>query len=146
VNNFMPSQEERLSIVEQSITTLRMDLLQAISDNTRSMTSLSRAVVQQEQNLRDADHEITILIGVVGNQGQDIKSIKEDLDIVKSDLGTVQSDLSIVKSDLSAVKTSIAAHDKRFDRVDQRLDSLDTKFDQVLLMLSKLISGSQQQP
>jgi chromosome segregation ATPase len=159
VNDFMPSQEERLLIVEQTLVTLRMDLLQVISDNTRSMTALNRVVVQQEQNLSDANHEITILVGVIGRQGQDIKTIKEDLGTVQSDLGTVRSDLSTVQSDLGTVrsdlstvqsdlgtiKTSVEAHDRRFDSVDQRLDSLDKKFDQVLLMLSNLTSGPQQE-
>jgi len=117
----MPTQEERLGIVEQTVTALRMDLLQVISDNTRTMSALNRVVAQQEQSTRDVNHELTILVGVVGSQGQDIKAMK--------------GDLATVKSDLSSVKASVEAHDKRFD-------SMDKKLDQVLLVLSKLTSGS----
>ncbi len=76
----MPTQDERLFIVEQAVASLRNDFLQAIVENTRSMGTLSRVVSQQEQNVRDANHEITILLGVVSAQGKDIKDIKSHLD------------------------------------------------------------------
>jgi hypothetical protein len=76
----MPTQEDRLTVVELTLNSLRQDFLQAIVDNTRSMTTLNKVVAQQEQNVRDADHEITILLGGVSAQGKDIKEIKNRLD------------------------------------------------------------------
>ena len=63
-------------MLEQTIATLRNDFLQAIIENTRSMSTLNKVVLQQEQNARDANHEITILTGVISAQGRDIKDIK----------------------------------------------------------------------
>jgi len=107
------------------------------------MSALNRVVAQQEQSTRDVNHELTILVGVVGSQGQDIKVMKEDLATVKGDLSVVKSDLVAVKEelgtvrgDLGSVKTSVETHDRHFE-------ALDTKLDQVLLMLSKLTSGLQ---
>ena len=54
--------DERLAALEQTSATLRNDFLQAIIENTRSMSTLNKVVLQQEQNARDANHEITILI------------------------------------------------------------------------------------
>jgi len=68
--------DERLTTLEQTIATLRNDFLQAIIENTRSMSTLNKVVLQQEQNARDANHEITILTGVISAQGRDIKDIK----------------------------------------------------------------------
>src|SRR5436309_11078441 len=72
----MPASEERLTALEKTVTTLRNDFLQAIIENTRSMSTLNKVVLQQEQNARDANHEITILTGVISAQGRDIKDIK----------------------------------------------------------------------
>jgi predicted nucleic acid-binding Zn-ribbon protein len=72
--------DERLAIVEQTITSLRNDYLQAIIENTHSMSTLNKVVLQQEQNMRDANHEITILTGVISAQGRDIKDIKNRMD------------------------------------------------------------------
>ena len=72
----MSTYDERLTMLEQTITTLRNDFLQAIIENTRSMSTLNKVVLQQEQNARDANHEITILTGVISAQGRDIKDIK----------------------------------------------------------------------
>ena len=72
----MSTYDERLTTLEQTIATLRNDFLQAIIENTRSMSTLNKVVLQQEQNARDANHEITILTGVISAQGRDIKDIK----------------------------------------------------------------------
>ena len=70
----MSTYDERLTTLEQTIATLRNDFLQAIIENTRSMSTLNKVVLQQEQNARDANHEITILTGVISSQGRDIKN------------------------------------------------------------------------
>lgn len=103
----MPTSEERLAILEQTVTTLRNDFLQAIVDNTRSMTTLNKVILHQEENTRDANHEITILTGVVGSQGRDIKAIKDRLDVF----------------------------DSRFASLEDKVTSLDGKLDQVLEIL-----------
>ena len=72
----MSTYDEQLTTLEQTIATLRNDFLQAIIENTRSMSTLNKVVLQQEQNARDANHEITILTGVISAQGRDIKDIK----------------------------------------------------------------------
>jgi len=68
--------DERLAALEQTVASLRNDFLQAIIENTHSMSTLNKVVLQQEQNARDANHEITILTGVISAQGRDIKDIK----------------------------------------------------------------------
>ena len=40
------------------------------------MNTFNKVILQQEQNARDAKHEITILTGVISAQGRDIKDIK----------------------------------------------------------------------
>ena len=72
----MSTYDERLAALEQTMAVLRNDFLQAIIENTRSMSTLNKVVLQQEQNARDANHEITILTGVISAQGRDIKDIK----------------------------------------------------------------------
>ncbi len=72
----MSTYDEQLTTLEQTIATLRNDFLQAIIENTRSMSTLNKVVLQQEQNARDANHEITRLTGVISAQGRDIKDIK----------------------------------------------------------------------
>ena len=41
----MSTYDERLTAVEQTITSLRQDFLQAIMDHTRSMTTLNKVVL-----------------------------------------------------------------------------------------------------
>jgi len=113
----MPTQEERLSALEQTITSLRQDFLQAIVENTRSMSTLNKVISQQEQNVRDANHEITILLGIASGQERDIK---------------------VIKNDLSVVKESV-------ERIDHRLEGLEMKFDQMLHLLTMLTPKSDQE-
>ena len=119
----MSTYDERLTIVEQTITSLRQDFLQAIMDHTRSMTTLNKVVLQQEQNMRDADHEITILTGVISAQGRDIKEMKNRLESFDQRF------------------TSLEEHfDRRFtsseEKFDQRFASLEGKLEQVVQLLT----------
>ena len=119
----MSTYDERLTAVEQTITSLRQDFLQAIMDHTRSMTTLNKVILQQEQNMRDADHEITILTGVISAQGQDIKEMKNRLESFDQRF------------------TSLEEHfDQRFasseERFDQRFTSLEGKLEQVVQLLT----------
>ena len=108
----MSPYDERLTAVEQTITSLRNDFLQAIIENTHSMSTLNKVVLQQEQNTRDANHEITILTGVISAQGRDIKEMKNRLE----------------------------SFDQRFtsleERFDQRFASLEGKLEQVVQLLT----------
>jgi hypothetical protein len=93
----------------------RSDFLQAIIENTHSMSTLNKVVLQQEQNARDANHEITILIGVISAQGRDVKDIKNRVD---------------------GFDQRFASIDQRFASFDQRFVSLEGKLEQVLQILT----------
>jgi chromosome segregation ATPase len=162
--------DDRLTPLEQKVAALshnsvatQSDIFTHFAGFNRTVTALNNTLSEQEYAIRDARHEITILAGVVGDQGRDIKVIKGDLNAVKGDLSTVKGDLSTVKEDLSTVKEDLStvkedlstvkedlstvkedlnavkiSVDKRFDGVDKHLESLDKKFDQVLFILSAL--------
>ena len=76
----MPTQEERITELEQK-TVSRIDFLNAIS----------KLQLQHAQSSSDTYHELTILLGVVGSQGRDIKSIKEDISALKERLGSLET-------------------------------------------------------
>src|SRR2546421_279218 len=92
----MPASEERLTALEKTVTSLRNDFLQAIIENTRSMTTLNKVVLQQEQNARDANHEITILTGVISSQERDIKDIKNRMDSFDQRFASIEGKLEQV--------------------------------------------------
>jgi hypothetical protein len=79
------------------------------------MSTLNKVVLQQEQNARDANHEITILTGVISVQGRDIKDIKNHLD---------------------GFDQRFESFDQRFASFDQRFASLEGKLEQVLQILT----------
>ena len=97
--------------------------MQAIMDHTRSMTTLNKVILQQEQNMRDADHEITILTGVISAQGQDIKEMKNRLESFDQRFTSLEE-----------------RFDQRFtsleERFDQRFASLEGKLEQVVQLLT----------
>src|SRR5438045_9741845 len=88
--------DERLAALEQTMAVLRNDFLQAIIENTRSMSTLNKVILQQEQNARDANHEITILTGVISSQGRDIRDIKNRVDGFDQRLASLEGKLEQV--------------------------------------------------
>lgn len=76
----MPTQEDRITTLEQT-TVSRIDFLNAVNKLT----------LQQAQNASDTYHELTILLGVTGSQGKDIKAIKEDVSSIKDRLVSLET-------------------------------------------------------
>jgi predicted nuclease with TOPRIM domain len=87
----------------------------------RSVTTLNKVVLQQEQNARDANHEITILTGVISSQERDIKDIKNRMD---------SFDLHF-----ASLEDRFASLDGKFTSLDGRFASLDGKLERVLQIL-----------
>lgn len=135
----MSTYDDRLATLEQKVTALTHNLVATQGDIfthlggfNRTVTTLNSMLSEQEHALKDVHHEITILTGVIGSQGQDIKSIQEDL--------------GAIKASVEALEQSVG---NRFEALEQSVNSRfevqDKKLDQVLSMLSKLTSGSQQE-
>jgi chromosome segregation ATPase len=119
----MSTQEERIAALEQAIASLRGDFLQTIVDNTRSISAFNRVIVQQEQSTRDVNHEITILTGVVGAQGRDIKEIKQGVEDLKERFTTLEDRFDTLEN-------NVEAQSKKLDQVLQLLTTLTAKTDE----------------
>ena len=92
----MPTQEERLSAFEQTVTTLSRDI-------------------------KDINHNETMLLGMSMKQGEDIREIRSNLASLGERLDTFGERLNT--SDQS---------------VNSRFEAQDKKLDQVLLLLNTL--------
>ena len=118
----MPTQEERLSALEQGLAVVQGDFLIHLSENNRHMAALNKVLSLQELHSRDIDHNVTILPGIAGSQGKDIKAIKDDLGVIKESVEHMGQQLS------------------GFER---RFTSLEEKLEQVLQQLATLITKSE---
>lgn len=101
----MPTQEERLSAVEQVVTVLG-------------------------KGIRDIHYNETILLGLVSEQGKDIREIKISLGVLNERLDAFEQGV-----------------DNRFGTLEQsvndRFEAQDQKLDQVLLLLNTLTSKAE---
>jgi len=93
----MTTLEERVTVLEQTAVS-RIDYINGVN----------RLMLQMAQNASDTSHELTILLGVTGSQGQDIKILKEDVKALKEDVATLQGDVSVLKEDVSVLKRDVA--------------------------------------
>jgi len=102
----MPTQEERLSTLEQTVAGLG-------------------------KGIRDIYHNETILIGLVSEQGKDIREMKISLGVLNERLDAFEQ----------RVDTRFGALEQN---VNDRFEAQDQKLDQVLLLLNTLIPKSEQ--
>lgn len=132
----MSTYDDRLAALEQKVTTLTHDLVATQSDFIthlggfgRSIATLNKAVSDQELDARDLHHNMTILLGVVGNQGLDIKAIKEDLHVMKDDLSTVKENIVALETRM-ATKEDLASLETR---VEARMTAMETRLETRML-------------
>ncbi len=79
----MPTQEERLTILEQAIAASQKFQQQAAA------------------HIRETEENTTILLGVIRNQGQDIKRIVQHLETIDERLETIDENIDQLKTTLN---------------------------------------------
>jgi chromosome segregation ATPase len=107
----MPTQEERIAALEQTMSEFR-------------------------PTLRDVAHELSMVKGLVVTQTEITRGLRRDmsdatkrLDIIENHLETVEQRLNDHTTALNMLNQHIGHLDQRVDRLDQRIDRLETKSD-----------------
>ncbi len=124
----MSTQEERLSTLEQTVTVL-------------------------SKGIRDIHYNETILLGLVSEQGKDIREMKvslgalnERLDVfeqsVTNRFDTLEGRFDTLEGRFDTLEQSV---NSRFEGQDKRFEGQDKKLDQVLLLLNTLITRPEQE-
>ena len=101
------SMEERIVALEQGLAAVQQELLLQRTDTSSAqlMSLLSRVILMQERNYRELSENITILVGLVVNRGQDIKDIKD-----------IKEDLDNIKEGITNIKIHLARRDEQLVR------------------------------
>ena len=107
----MPTQEERLSILEKFQT-------------------LAAA------HIRETEENTTILLGVIREYGRDIKRTFQRLEIIDGRLDSLGSDLGTVEGRLGALEGHLDTIDGRLNGIGGHLEAQGKKLDQILLLLT----------
>ncbi len=110
----MSTQEERLSTLEQTVTVL-------------------------SKGIRDIHYNETILLGLVSEQGKDIREMKVSLGALNERLDVFEQS---VTNRFDTLEQSV---NSRFEGQDKRFEGQDKKLDQVLLLLNTLIPRPEQE-
>ena len=114
----MPTQEERISMLEQSVTMLN-------------------------RGIWDIYHNETILLGMAIKQDENMRQLQSSLATLSEHLDTFEQS---VNERFEALDGRIGALDGRIGALEQsvnrRFEEQDKKFDQILLLLNTLIPKS----
>ena len=109
----MPTQEERLSALE-------------------------RFQKEAAAHIRETEENTTILLGVIRDQGRDIKRIVEHLETIDGHLDSLDSRFETIDGRLDSL-------DGRLASVERRFETQDKKLDQILLVLTTLTTKPDQE-
>ncbi len=132
----MTTQENRIAALERDAATMKRDII---------------------YKLDDTNSAVTMIRGIVGNQGQDIKDTLNQVKVVNVRLEAIDTRLEGLKEEIRAAKRQqdkqerdgeeIKRHQdkqgrdieevkERLSSVELRLDSMDQKFDKMLQLLT----------
>ena len=123
------STEERIVALEQGMADVQRDFLVHLSENNQHMAALNKVISMQELHSRDLDHNVTMLLGIAGSQGKDIKTMLNDLSVVKERVEGIDRRLGGVEQRLEGV-------DRRLEGFEQRFTSVEGKLEQILQILT----------
>ncbi len=120
----MPTQEERLSAVEQ-------------------------AQVNVHEAVSDLNHHVTILIGIVQKQEWDVREIKGSLHSIDGRFSSFENRLSSFENRFNSLEVRFSSFEERLESLEQsvnnRFEAQDKKLDQIMLLLNTLTTKSDQE-
>ena len=93
--------------------------------------------------LDDTNSAVTIIKGIVGNQGQDINSIKNQVRIVNVRLDGIDTRLEGLKEEIRAIKDQQDGQGRDMKDIKRHLDVLGEKFERVLQLLTALTNKAE---
>src|SRR5579885_138599 len=154
----MSNYDERLAALEDKVATIELHHLHSVQEKTP---------IEQGRSLREANENITILLGIAVKQNERIKAVEDNLSSfkvyvdqqftgIKQDIGelTIKVDRleqrftalenrmtaleSKTEQRFIALENRMTALEGRFDRLEGRFDVLEGKFDQVLQIVTSL--------
>ena len=102
----MATQEERTTALEQTFAIFRQELA---------------------RKAQETDENITIMLGVIRHQGQDIRRIFERLETVDAHLESMDTHLNTMDTHLESMDTRLNTMDTRLDRVENMLAQILTR-------------------
>ncbi len=108
----MPTQEERLTALEQTFTKFQKETA---------------------AHIRETEENTTIMLGVMRSQGQDIRRIFERLETIDSRLETIDEHVNTMDSRLETI-------DEHVNAIERRLDRLETKFTEHTTLLTQILA------
>ncbi len=114
----MPTQEERLTALEQSSTAFQREAA---------------------AHIRETEENTTILLGVIRSQGQDIKRIVQHLETIDDHLGTMENRLGTVENRLGTIDDRLGAVEDHLGTMEQRFSRLETKSDEHTTLLTQIL-------
>ncbi|HEX6557059.1 MAG TPA: hypothetical protein VF026_30125 [Ktedonobacteraceae bacterium] len=130
------STEERIVALEQGMADVQRDFLVHLSENNQHMAALNKVISMQELHSRDLDHNVTMLLGIAGSQGKDIKTMQNDLSVVKERVEGIDRRLEGVDRRLGGVEQRLEGVDRRLEGFEQRFTSVEGKLEQILQILT----------
>ncbi|HTK07406.1 MAG TPA: hypothetical protein VL485_09570 [Ktedonobacteraceae bacterium] len=114
----MPTYDDRLATLEHKVAALELRRLYNESQAREDIPP------EQGRNLREINENMAILLGGIGEQWQDIR--------------TLQTDVCVVKEYVERVDRRLDSAERKLENFDQRFVALEEKFDQVLQLLTAL--------
>jgi chromosome segregation ATPase len=113
----MSTYDARLNAVEKDVTRMKQDIA---------------------YKLDDINHNMTMIRGVAGKQGNDIRVISTRLDGIDTRLARLEEWQNEQGQDIRDIKRHLDGTDQHLEGIDQRFVSLEGKVDQVLHLLTFL--------
>jgi chromosome segregation ATPase len=118
----MSTYDERIAALEKDTASMRRDII---------------------YKLDDTNSAVTIIRGIVGNQGQDVKEIRNQVKIVNMHLDGIDTRLDGLKEEIRAIKGQQDEQGQDIKDIKRHLDALDGKFEQVLQLLTTLTNKAE---
>src|SRR5579875_1351864 len=125
------SMEERIVALEQGLAAVQrvqQELLLQFADTSsaRLLGILNKAILTQEHNYRELSEDLTMLVGPIAKQGQDIKALKEEVKSLKQDIVDIEVHLARQDEQLAHHGEQLAQQNEQLVQQDQSLGRIET--------------------
>ncbi len=115
----MSTYDARLAALEKDTATMKRDII---------------------YKLDDTNSAVTIIRGIVGNQEQDVREIKNQVKIVNVRLDGIDTRLEGLKEEIRAIKKQQDGQGQDIKEIKRRMDTFEEKFEEHTILLTQILA------
>lgn len=124
----MSTYDVRLAALEKDVTVMKQDIIYKLDDTNSAVTVIQGIVGVQGRDLKYLISQVKVIDARLAKSELQLEGLTQEVGTIKEQQEVQGQDIKDIKGRLDGIDQRLGGIDQRLDGIDQRLDGIDHRF------------------